>query len=151
MEHPHKVVESLLRELMSILEEDVAFVVEDDAEEGVYVNFEGSLYALPEDRAPWVALEHLIRGAVRRMIGKELEIVIDVNGAVKRRRAELIRSALGKAEEARREHKRVRLNPMPSHERRSVHVALANFPGIRTYSTGEGDARQVMIEPDETA
>jgi len=149
METRHKEVEALLRELLSILEEDVTLVVEDDTQDGIYVNLEGSLFALPEERSVLVALEHVVRGAVRRKTGKELDIVIDVNGAVKKRRAELIRFALSKAEEVRREHKRVGLNAMPPHERRTIHVTLANFPGVRTYSTGDGDGRQVMIEPED--
>jgi len=149
METQHKEVEALLRELLNILEEDVAFVVESDLQDGIYVNLEGSLFALPEERSALAALEHLVRGAVRRKTGKELEIIIDVNGAVKKRRAELIRLALGKAEEARREHKPVRLNAMPSNERRMVHVTLANFPGVKTYSTGEGEGRRVKIEPED--
>jgi len=147
METQHKEVETLLRELLSILEEDVAFVVEDDGQDGIYVNLEGSLFALPEERSALAALEHLVRGAIRRKTGKELEIVIDVNGAVKKRRGELIRLALGKAEEVRREHRPMRLSAMPAHERRTIHVALANFPGVQTCSTGEGDGRQVLIEP----
>jgi len=146
----HGEVESILREILDILEEDVTLVVEEDVQDGIYVNLEGSLFALPEERSALVALEHLVRGAVRRKTGKELEIVIDVNGAVKKRRAELIRFALSKAEEVRREHKRLRLNAMPSHERRTIHVTLANFPGVKTYSTGDGEGRRVMIEPDDT-
>jgi len=68
---------------------------------------------------------------------------------VKRRRAELIRFALTKAEEVRRDRKRIRLNPMPAHERRTIHVTLANVPGVQTRSVGEGDERRVLIEPDE--
>jgi len=34
METQHNEVETLLRELLSILEEDVTFVVEDDAQDG---------------------------------------------------------------------------------------------------------------------
>ena len=149
METLHNEVEALLRELLSILEEDVSFVVEDDNQDGIYVNLEGSLFALPEERTALAALEHLVRGAVRRKTGKEVEIVIDVNGAVKKRRAELIRFALTKAEEVRREHKQVRLNAMPSNERRTIHVTLANFPNVRTYSTGDGEGRRVMIEPED--
>jgi spoIIIJ-associated protein len=150
MENPHSEVEALLRELLDILEEDVTFVVEDDAQDGIYVNLEGNLFAVPEERSALTALEHVFRGAIRRKTGKEVEIIIDVNGAVKKRRAELIRFALSKAEEVRRDRKRIRLNAMPSHERRTIHVTLANFPGVRTYSTGDGDARRVMIEPDDT-
>jgi len=149
METQLKEVEALLHELLSILEEDVALVVETDPQEGIYVNLEGNLFALPEERPALAALEHLVRGAIRRKTGKELEIIIDVNGAVKKRRAELIRSALGKAEDVRRERKSVRLNPMPAHERRTIHVTLANFPGVKTHSSGEGDGRRVVIEPED--
>ena len=37
---------------------------------------------------------------------------------------------------------------MPSHERRTIHLALANFPGIKTFSVGQGEGRRVVIEPD---
>jgi len=149
METQLKEVEALLHELLRILEEDVTLVVETDPQEGIYVNLEGNLFALPEERPALAALEHLVRGAIRRKTGKELEIIIDVNGAVKKQRAELIRSALGKAEDVRRERKSVRLNPMPAHERRTIHVTLANFPGVKTHSSGEGDGRRVVIEPED--
>lgn len=149
METQRKEVEALLHELLGILEEEVSLVVETDPQEGIYANLEGNLFALPEERPALAALEHLVRGAIRRKTGKELEIIIDVNGAVKKRRAELIRSALGKAEDVRRERKTVRLNPMPAHERRTIHVTLANFPGVKTYSSGEGDERRVVIEPED--
>ena len=86
---------------------------------------------------------------MRRKSGEEIDIVLDVNGAVKRRRGELIRFALSTAETAVRERKCIRLNAMPAHERRTVHVTLANYPGIRSYSVGQGETRRVVIEPDD--
>ncbi len=143
-------VEAYLRELLAVLEEDATFEVQPaTSPEGLYVNLEGSLFTLPEERPVLTALEHLLRGAVRRKTGHDLEIVLDVNGAVKRRRAELIRFALTKGEEVRRDRKRVRLNAMPAHERRTIHVALANVPGVKTRSVGTGDDRRVVIEPDD--
>ena len=142
-------VEDYLRKLLAILEEDATFDIEPAAPEGgLYINLEGSLFSLPEDRSVLTALEHLLHGALRRKSGQDVEVVLDVNGAVKRRRAELIRFALTKAEDVRRERKRLRLNAMPAHERRTIHVALANVPGVRTYSVGNGDDRRVIIEPD---
>ena len=44
-----------------------------------------------------------------------------------------------------------RLNPMSSRERRIVHLALKDMPGIRTESVGAGDERQVVIHPAGTA
>ncbi len=143
-------VEAYLRELLTVLEEAATFEVEPtSAPEGLYVNLEGSMFSLPEERSVLTALELLLRGALRRKTGQEIEIVLDANGAVKRRRAELIRFALTKAEEVRRDRKRIRLNAMPPHERRTIHVTLANVPGVRTHSVGDGDERRVMIEPDD--
>ena len=143
-------VEAYLRELLTILEEEATFEVEPtSAPEGLYVNLEGSMFSLSEERSVLAALELLLRGAVRRKTGQDIEIVLDANGAVKRRRAELIRFALTKAEEVRRDRKRIRLNAMPAHERRTIHVTLANVPGVRTHSVGDGDERRVMIEPDD--
>lgn len=147
METLKREVDAYLRRILELLDEEATFEVEGDGSEGLYVNFVGSMFSLPEERPILSSLEHLLRGALRRKTGKEVEIVLDANGAVRRRRAELIRFALSKAEEVVLERKRVRLNAMPAHERRTIHVTLANFPGVRTYSTGDGDNRRVMIEP----
>ncbi len=149
MDELRRSAESFVRRLLEILEEDATLEVEEDGDEGLYVNLVGNLFSLPEERPVLTALEHLLRGALRRQTGKEIEVVVDANGAVKRRRAELIRFVLGKAEEVVRDRKTVRLNAMPAHERRTVHVALANFPGIRTYSVGSGEGRRVVMEPLE--
>ena len=149
MDALRQAAEAFVRRLLEILEEDAAIEVEEDGEEGLYVNLVGNLFSLPEERPILTALEHLLRGSLRRQTGKEIEVVVDANGAVKRRRAELIRFALAKAEEVVREKKTVRLNAMPAHERRTVHVALASFPGIRTYSVGAGEGRRVVMEPEE--
>jgi spoIIIJ-associated protein len=143
-------IESFLRELLSILEEEeVAFAVEGDPMEELYVNLTGNLFSIPEERPIVTALEHLMQLAVHRKTGIDCAIVLDVNGAVKKRRAELIKFALGAAESVRREHKRIRLNPMPSRERRTIHITLTNFPGVKTYSVGEGDERRVVLEPED--
>ena len=144
-----KEVEAFLRGVLEILEEDeITFAVEGDPMEELYVNLTGNLFSLPEERPILNALEHLVQIAVHRKTGVVCAVVLDVNGAVKKRRAELIKFALGAAESVRREHKRIRLNPMPSRERRTIHITLANLPGVKTYSVGEGDERRVVIEPE---
>ncbi|MCD6142591.1 hypothetical protein DRJ23_02065 [Candidatus Acetothermia bacterium] len=143
-------IRAYLSELLAIMEEEASFEIEGDSCEELYVNLTGSLFTLPEERPILSALQHLLRTHLRRVTGKDCEIILDINGAVKRRRAELIRFALSAAESVRREHKRIRLNPMPRIDRRTIHITLANFPGVRTYSVGKGDERRVVIEPDET-
>lgn len=150
MDELKREAEAYVRGLLEILEEDAAFEIEEEGDEGLYVNLVGNLFSLPEERPILAALEHLLRGALRRKTGKEIEVIVDANGAVKRRRAELIRFALAKAEEVVRERKAVRLNAMPAHERRTIHVTLADFPGVHTYSVGSGETRRVVMEPEET-
>ena len=140
--------EAFLRSVFSLLEEDVVLELEPEGDDGLYVNLVGNVFALPEERPVLAALELLLRGALHRKTGEDIEIILDANGAVKRRRAELIGFALSKAEEVVRERKRVRLNAMPAHERRMVHMTLANYPGVRTYSIGAGDHRRVVMEPE---
>jgi predicted RNA-binding protein Jag len=39
---------------------------------------------------------------------------------------------------------------MSSRERRIVHLALKDLPGVRTESVGMGEERQVVIHPAES-
>jgi hypothetical protein len=43
-----------------------------------------------------------------------------------------------------------RLNPMSSRERRIVHLAVKDIPGVRTQSVGLGEDRQVVIHPADS-
>jgi len=149
MQELKKAVEVYLERLLEILEEDVTFEIEEESPDGLYVNLVGSMFSLPEERSNLTALEHLLRGAVRRKTGQDIDVILDANGAVKRRRGELIRFALSTAESVVREHKRVRLNAMPAHERRTIHVTLSDYPGVKTFSVGDGENRRVVIEPDD--
>ena len=40
-----------------------------------------------------------------------------------------------------------RFNPMSARERRIIHLALAENPGVRSESEGEGEERQVIVHP----
>jgi spoIIIJ-associated protein len=39
------------------------------------------------------------------------------------------------------------MEPMNAYERRVVHVALQDEPGVTTYSVGEGSLRRVTVAP----
>jgi spoIIIJ-associated protein len=43
-----------------------------------------------------------------------------------------------------------RFNPMPPRERRIIHLAMKDEPGIHTTSEGRGDERRVVIFPGES-
>ncbi len=61
--------------------------------------------------------------------------------------AELMLSAKVAAQRVRETKQPFRLNPMAPRERRIVHLALKDLPGIRTSSEGVGEERQVVILP----
>jgi len=42
----------------------------------------------------------------------------------------------------------IELDPMTPHDRRIVHMALADMEGVTTHSEGEGDDRRVLVVPD---
>lgn len=60
---------------------------------------------------------------------------------------ELKLSAQVAADRVRESKQPFRFNPMTSRERRVVHLALKDQPGVRTASEGMGDRRQVVIYP----
>ena len=92
-------------------------------------------------------LQFLMRLMVGRRVGRRVNLVVDVEGYKQRRAETLRRLALEKAEQVRRTGRPVYLRPMPAYERRIVHLALRNEPGVVTRSTGEEPRRRVGIFP----
>jgi spoIIIJ-associated protein len=60
---------------------------------------------------------------------------------------ELKLSARVAADQVRASHLAFKFNPMPPRERRIIHLALKDTPGIRTSSEGMGDHRHIVIYP----
>ncbi len=63
--------------------------------------------------------------------------------------AELKHAARVAADRVTQSQQPFRMNAMTARERRIVHLALKDLPGIRTSSDGLGDERQVVIYPAE--
>jgi spoIIIJ-associated protein len=93
------------------------------------------------------ALEHLAFRALRLEPEHHEKIHIDCGGYRALRFEELRMTAKVAAERVQTSKQPFRLNPMTSRERRIVHLALKEMPGIRTESVGVGEHRQVVIHP----
>lgn len=113
----------------------------------VLVNLRGMETLTGQEGAALRALDYLLELALKRRLRESVRVQLDVNGYRCRRKEELAQLALRLGEEVRREHKRLRLNPMEPWERRAIHEALSGFAGVRTYSEGRGAERRVVIEP----
>lgn len=116
-------------------------------EEGrLYVNLRGPFHTFPTDPEFREALARILRLFLRRHGGR-VALLLDVNGKLKAREMELVSRARELAERALKEGRKIELEPMPAAERRLIHLALADHPGVRTYSVGQGNKRHVVIEP----
>lgn len=96
------------------------------------------------------ALQFLVNQVANRGEGRRLRIVLDAEGYRARRTEALTALARRMAARARRERRKVALEPMSAHERRIVHLALASERGVETYSEGEEPNRRVIIVPRES-
>lgn len=75
-------------------------------------------------------------------------IIVDAEGYRDRRAESLVELAHRLADKARQTRKPVAAAPMSPADRRVIHMALANEPGLSTRSEGEGAARRLIIIPD---
>jgi len=87
------------------------------------------------------------------IVGKEeqqfVQLTVDVEGYRDRREKQLIQIAMRMADQVTKSGRRQTLEPMPSAERRIIHIALREHPAVKTESTGEEPYRKVMILPKE--
>lgn len=96
------------------------------------------------------AFEHLAFKALRLEPAYHEKIHIDSGGYRALRFEELKMTARVAAERVQTSKQPFRLNPMSSRERRIVHLALKDMPGVRTESVGAGEDRQVVIHPADS-
>jgi len=84
--------------------------------------------------------------------GKELEksvpLSVDVEGYRKRRELQIRQLANRVADQVQETGRSQALEPMPPNERRIIHIELRNNPKVYTESTGEGNRRKVVINPE---
>jgi spoIIIJ-associated protein len=87
------------------------------------------------------------------IVGKEtqqfVQLVVDVEGYRDRREKQLIQMAKRMADQVSKTGRRQTLEPMPSSERRIIHIALRDHPDVKTESTGEEPYRKVVILPKD--
>jgi len=76
-----------------------------------------------------------------------VQLTIDVEGYRDRREKQLIQMATRMADQVAKSGRRQSLEPMPSGERRVIHIALREHPDVITESSGEDPHRKITIVP----
>lgn len=93
------------------------------------------------------SLQHLINCASHQQKSFSRRIVLDSEGYRQRRIEAIQGMAHRSARRAVREGQDSKLPPMPSTERRIVHLYLEADESVTTYSEGDGDKRRVVVSP----
>ena len=94
---------------------------------------------------PIKALQHVVDMAFGRDLADEKRIFIDALGYRKGKDLELRQMAKYLAEKARETGADQQLGPLNPYERRLVHMAVAEVPGVATESVGDAFAKTVTI------
>lgn len=79
--------------------------------------------------------------------GTARRVILDVERYRARREDQVRELALRLANRVKRTGQRYTLDPMHAYERRTIHLTLADDPGVRTESIGSEPARRVVIHP----
>ena len=94
-----------------------------------------------------IEIQHLLKIILNKKLEKTFYIDLDING-YKKKKVEYLKSlAKDLADEVSLTKKEKILFPMPSYERRIIHLELADREDVVTESQGEGFDRKVMIKP----
>ena len=93
------------------------------------------------------ALQHLANMMVRRQTDERVYVHVDIGGYRQARLEKLEEQAREAAAKVRAEGTEVPLAMMNAAERRHIHAALTDEPGVTTESRGEGSQRRLVIKP----
>src|SRR5437867_1945975 len=92
-----------------------------------------------------VALQQITSAITSRRVGRTVHIPLDIEGYRRRREEQLREIAQRVASRVRASGQAVTLEPMLAYERRIVHLAVQDTPGVKTESVGVDPNRRVVI------
>ena len=144
-------VSEILENILSLLGLEGSFDVE-EKEEGVFVSIDteqpGQL--IGRNGETLQALQVLINQILLKQLNGEpsKRVIIDVASWRITKEEELAHKARGWAQEVIESKEAMELNPMPSWQRRIVHMTIESTPGVSSESVGEGMDRHLVINPE---
>ena len=138
-----------IRRVVAAIAEEAGLVVDVAFEESaeallVRLGGPGRELLLEEGGQVLLALEHLLQ----RMYGRTLEprrLLVNCDGYREARDAWLTGRAQELADIVKRERAPQETEPLNAYDRRIIHMALSEVPGVRTFSVGQGADRRVTV------
>jgi spoIIIJ-associated protein len=140
----------ILQHILRLLEVEATVDLKEESER-ILLNIKGDGSGLLIGRKGQTldALEYLINKIVHKDAEDKKRIVVDTENYRLRREDSLVKLAQRLAEKAKRLGRPVTISPMSAHDRRIVHLALQDDKTLRTWSTGSGLYRKVIISPEK--
>ncbi len=151
---PNKALEMMFTAILGGmgLEAELSVTEVDDGEIAVVMNGEGLDAMIGRDGAVIDALQYLAhQTALRAGNGEPRRVTVDAGGYRERRRQQLVRLAEHAAAEAVTHGEEIELDPMTPHDRRIVHMALADRTDVVTRSEGDEPNRRLVVLPASMA
>ena len=142
----------VLREILDFMSIDAEVSAFDDGDR-IILDAHGaeSGLVIGKKGATLDALQYVVNRIVFKRPNEGPLVVVDAEGYRGRREDALMDLAQRLAEKAVKSGKPVPVEPMSAHDRRIVHMALAEHEGVTTESEGEGLFRRVVIFPKRDA
>jgi spoIIIJ-associated protein len=95
------------------------------------------------------ALQLIVNLLFTKKTGEYKRVIVDVLGWRENKEGELKQRALNWAKEVKESGKEIELEPMPSWQRRAVHMAIQDIEDVTSESIGEGRDRHLVIKAKE--
>jgi len=145
-----------LMEVTGLMNVKVDVYVDDTREDGLYIHMIGDTLGILIGRRGETldALQYLTSLQVNKGREGYIRVTLDTENYRAKREDSLRRLAQRMANRATKTGRKVVLEPMNPYERRVLHTALQNHPGVTTHSEGEEPNRRVVImlanQPERT-
>ena len=91
-------------------------------------------------------LQYLLRMVANKAVGERVTLTVDVENYKANKTRELEELAVSVAENVSKSGYPQTLRPMNSYERKIIHQALNDFPGVETNSVGDEPARCIEVK-----
>lgn len=144
-------VSELLENILGFLGLEGSFEVE-EKEDTIFVSIETEEpgKVIGKGGETLSALQLILNLAAARQVGVEnsKRIVVDISNWKKSKEEELAHKARSWAQKVIETKEPMELEPMPSWQRRIIHITVEGTEGVISESVGEGEDRHLVIKPE---
>jgi spoIIIJ-associated protein len=148
-----EVIRKVIAEVLGFMGVDHSITIEESADT-TFVNITSSgLDGLLIGRRgeTLASIQHVVNRIFTSRTGRHSKITVDVGGYVRRKHRLLVEKAQRLADRVRQTQKEYDFEPLKASERRIIHLAVADYDDVTTYTIGDGLLRKVVISPKSSA